>query len=91
MCSVWPTQPTTTRRSSIVPANSTSSAGGHHLAFGTGPHRCLGQALARTELRIVVDTLFRRIPGLRLESAVEELLFNDDPIAFGLYQLPVIW
>ncbi|MEU9406712.1 cytochrome P450 [Streptomyces sp. NPDC048281] len=65
--------------------------GGHPLAFGTGPHRCLGQALARTELRIVVDTLFRRIPGLRLESAVEELLFNDDPIAYGLYQLPVIW
>ncbi|MER5323127.1 cytochrome P450 [Streptosporangium roseum] len=34
----------------------------HHLAFGFGPHQCLGQNLARMELQIVFDTLFRRIP-----------------------------
>jgi cytochrome P450 len=38
----------------------------HHLAFGFGAYQCLGQNLARLELRIVFDTLFRRVPGLRL-------------------------
>lgn len=34
----------------------------HHVAFGFGPHQCLGQNLARAELQIVFDTLLRRIP-----------------------------
>ena len=37
-----------------------------HLAFGMGPHRCLGAALARTEARIGFCRLFKRLPNLRL-------------------------
>ena len=33
----------------------------HHLAFGSGPHFCLGAALARVELRIMLETLAPRI------------------------------
>lgn len=63
----------------------------HHLAFGFGPHQCLGQNLARMELQIVLDTLFRRVPTLRLAAPVEELPFKTDAIIYGADELPVTW
>jgi cytochrome P450 family 142 subfamily A polypeptide 1 len=35
-----------------------------HLAFGVGPHFCLGNALARLEARIALPALIRRFPRL---------------------------
>ncbi|WP_431915624.1 cytochrome P450 [Nonomuraea jabiensis] len=63
----------------------------HHLAFGFGPHQCLGQNLARMELQIVFDTLFRRIPTLRLAVPVEDLPFKTDAAIYGAHELPVTW
>jgi len=40
-----------------------------HVAFGTGHHQCLGMHLARLELRIAVDAVLERLPGLRLDPA----------------------
>jgi cytochrome P450 len=37
-----------------------------HLSFGTGIHFCLGAALARMEAEIVIGTLVRRFPNLKL-------------------------
>jgi cytochrome P450 len=37
-----------------------------HLAFGGGPHYCLGAPLARLEAQIAVGALIERFPGLRL-------------------------
>src|SRR6202042_2879209 len=41
-----------------------------HLAFGLGPHRCLGSHLARMELRVTVTEWHRRIPEYRLAPGV---------------------
>lgn len=37
-----------------------------HLAFGFGPHFCMGASLARMELRVMFGELLRRLPDLRL-------------------------
>jgi cytochrome P450 len=63
----------------------------NHLAFGFGPHQCLGQNLARLELQIVIDTLFRRIPGLRAAVPMEELSFKDESTVYGIREFPVTW
>ncbi|MDC0747597.1 cytochrome P450 [Polyangium mundeleinium] len=63
----------------------------NHVAFGFGAHQCLGQNLARIELQIVLDTLFRRIPELRLAVPEEELPFKSDALVYGLHELPVTW
>jgi cytochrome P450 len=63
----------------------------NHLAFGYGPHQCLGQNLARLELEIVFGTLFRRVPTLRLATPATELPFKTDAAIYGLHRLPVTW
>jgi hypothetical protein len=38
-----------------------------HLGFGVGRHFCLGAPLARKEARLGLDTLYRRLPGLKAD------------------------
>jgi cytochrome P450 len=64
---------------------------GAHVGFGYGRHQCVGQQLARMELQIVLPTLLRRIPTLRLAVPLEELPFKHDTLAYGVYELPVTW
>ncbi len=40
-----------------------------HIAFGTGPHRCLGSHLARIELQVLYEELLARLPEFRLDPA----------------------
>jgi cytochrome P450 len=63
----------------------------NHIAFGYGAHQCLGQNLARVELQVVFDTLFRRVPTLRVTTPIAELPFKDDAAVYGLHSLPVSW
>ncbi len=63
----------------------------NHIAFGYGAHQCLGQNLARVELQVVFDTLFARVPTLRVASPIAELDFKDDASIYGLHSLPVTW
>ncbi|MFE3458273.1 cytochrome P450 [Nocardiopsis aegyptia] len=62
-----------------------------HLAFGAGAHSCLGQALARTELQVVLTVLLRRLPTLELAVPPEELERVDGLVVGGLREVPVRW
>ena len=37
-----------------------------HTAFGIGPHRCIGEHLARLEIRVAVEEFLKRIPNVSL-------------------------
>ncbi|MFI6734302.1 cytochrome P450 [Nonomuraea sp. NPDC050451] len=62
-----------------------------HLAFGHGVHQCLGQQLARNELRIGYRALFERFPGLRLAVPATEVPLKHDASVYGVRCLPVTW
>ncbi|MEU9181611.1 cytochrome P450 [Streptomyces sp. NPDC048550] len=62
-----------------------------HLAFGYGPHQCMGQSLARVELQEVYAAVARRIPTLRTTVPVEEIRFKSDMAVYGVHALPVTW
>ncbi|WP_438828374.1 cytochrome P450 [Streptomyces hesseae] len=62
-----------------------------HLAFGHGIHQCLGQQLARVELRVALPALFTRFPSLRLAVPPEEVPLRDDMNLYGAHRLPVTW
>jgi cytochrome P450 len=60
-----------------------------HLGFGSGPHLCIGAFLARTQLRIMLEELLPRMPGLRVaEGAVIE---NLGGATMMLKALPLEW
>lgn len=59
----------------------------HHLAFGQGPHYCLGAPLARLEAQIAFATLLRRYPSLELGTT--ELVYQEGFNLHGVKQLPL--
>ena len=64
---------------------------GAHVAFGHGIHQCLGQQLARLELRVALPALLHRFPELRLAVPYEDLRYRVPAPVNGLRSLPVTW
>jgi hypothetical protein len=62
-----------------------------HMAFGFGVYHCLGRPLASVELQVVYNTLYRRIPQLRLAVDIADVPFKHDGLVYGVYELPVTW
>jgi cytochrome P450 len=60
-----------------------------HLAFGHGPHYCLGAPLARLEGQIAIGTLLQRLPTLRLTTEVVE--WRENFTFRGLKALPIVF
>jgi cytochrome P450 family 142 subfamily A polypeptide 1 len=61
-----------------------------HLAFGTGPHFCLGANLARTEIRILLDELLTRLPDIRVPDGVEPQR-GPNALVTTVEHLPVVF
>lgn len=68
-----------------------SRAPNRHLAFGYGPHYCVGASLARLELTEAFARIAARLPELRLAAPVDTLRLRDRHITGGLTELRVTW
>jgi cytochrome P450 len=68
----------------------TRSAAGH-LAFGHGVHQCVGQQLARLEMRVGFEALIKRFPALELAVPPGEVPLGNDLSIYGVNRLPVRW
>ncbi|WP_328646297.1 cytochrome P450 [Amycolatopsis sp. NBC_00348] len=62
-----------------------------HLSFGHGVHQCLGQQLARIEMRAGFEALLRRFPTLELAVPASEVKLRTDMNIYGVHELPVTW
>ncbi|MFI9202939.1 cytochrome P450 [Streptomyces sp. NPDC053048] len=65
---------------------------GGHLAFGHGIHQCLGQQLARIEMRVALPALVNRFPTLHLAVPAEDVALRPETAdIYGVKSLPVTW
>ena len=63
---------------------------GRYLSFGFGPHGCLGAPLAKEEARISLETLFRRMPRIRLDES-REIEWYRNAANRGPITLPLVF
>ena len=61
-----------------------------HIAFGVGPHRCVGSHLARLELRVAMEEWHRRIPEYTIPPATD-LGLRVGLFVTSLERLPLQW
>lgn len=61
----------------------------NHLAFGAGPHHCLGAHLARQELRIAIEEWHQRIPNYTLPAGTP--IPEHGGQTLGIDALPLTW
>jgi cytochrome P450 len=60
-----------------------------HIAFGAGPHRCLGSHLARIEMQIIIDVALARLDNIRLDPNKAPHYHGGHVI--GPDSLPLLW
>jgi cytochrome P450 len=60
-----------------------------HIAFGAGPHRCLGSHLARIELQVAYEQMLARLPTFRLDDSKPVKFHAGNIIAID--SLPLRW
>jgi cytochrome P450 len=60
-----------------------------NIAFGKGIHVCIGAPLARLEAQIAFETLFRRLPTLRLAVSADSLRLGVGAAMRGFKRIPV--
>jgi cytochrome P450 len=61
------------------------------LAFGSGPHRCLGERLARLEAEIALKQWFAELPPPRAAQSLDHLEYLPSITIRGLEHLKLTW
>jgi cytochrome P450 len=59
-----------------------------HIAFGSGPHRCVGEHLAMVEMRVTVQEVLNTIPDVRIPVG-EAPVWGSGAVRRGVRVLPV--
>jgi len=62
---------------------------GRHVAFGGGPHRCIGLALARMEVKVACREVARRLTDIRLAIPESEIRYVPTVAVRTLESLPI--
>jgi cholest-4-en-3-one 26-monooxygenase len=62
-----------------------------HMAFGFGAHFCLGNQLARLELKVMIERVLARMPDLRLAVDRAALPRRQSNFISGIEELPVLF
>lgn len=58
-----------------------------HLAFGAGPHLCIGNQLARGELRVAFEAILERMDNFSASRGEESFAYTPLFISYGLTKL----
>lgn len=61
------------------------------MAFGRGPHHCLGAALARLEVGTALRTLAHQLPNLTLHGSVHDIEWIRSHADTGPIAVHVTW
>ena len=61
-----------------------------HLAFGMGPHVCMGINLARLEIRVLFEELARRFPDMRVAGGATPT-YVEHALVHAIEALPVVY
>lgn len=62
-----------------------------HLSFGAGPTFCIGAALARVELQVLLERLLTRFPEIRLAVDIADVPLRGEFVSPAPSALPVTW
>ncbi|MDR2856636.1 MAG: cytochrome P450 [Novosphingobium sp.] len=64
---------------------------GRHVAFGGGPHRCVGLALARMEIKLAAQEISRQLKDIRLAIPESEIAYLPTVATHTIESLPITY
>lgn len=64
---------------------------GRHVAFGGGPHRCIGLALARMEIKLAAQEVARQLKDIRLAIPDSEIRYLPTVATHTIESLPITY
>jgi cytochrome P450 len=62
---------------------------GRHVAFGGGPHRCIGVALARMEVKVAAREIARQLKNIKLAIPESEICYKPTVATHTIESLPI--